>query len=125
MKVSTIKKAFTTIMIIATIAVSINILLGGTVNATLGIPSVSAGSTPNALKTTTQNVLTIVAYLCYTAAVILLIMLGIKYMTQAPDGKAEIKKMAVTYVIGAILVFAAGLVLQVLISVFTDAIKTG
>ena len=68
MKVSTIKKAFTTIMIIATIAVSINILLGGTVNATLGIPSVSAGSTPNALKTTTQNVLTIVAYLCYTAA---------------------------------------------------------
>ncbi len=125
MKVSTIKKAFTTIMIIATIAVSINILLGGTVNATLGIPSVSAGSTPNALKTTTQNVLTIVAYLCYTAAVILLIMLGIKYMTQAPDGKAEIKKMAVTYVIGAILVFAAGLVLQVLSSVFTDAIKTG
>ena len=125
MKISTIKKAFTTIMIIATIAVSINILLGGTVNATLGIPSVSAGSTPNALKTTTQNVLTIVAYLCYTAAVILLIMLGIKYMTQAPDGKAEIKKMAVTYVIGAILVFAAGLVLQVLSSVFTDAIKTG
>lgn len=125
MKVSTIKKAFTTIMIIATIAVSINILLGGTVNATLDIPSVSAGSTPNALKTTTQNVLTIVAYLCYTAAVILLIMLGIKYMTQAPDGKAEIKKMAVTYVIGAILVFAAGLVLQVLSSVFTDAIKTG
>ena len=124
MKVSTIKKAFTTIMIIATIAVSINILLGGTVNATLGIPSVSAGSTPNALKTTTQNVLTIVAYLCYTAAVILLIMLGIKYMTQAPDGKAEIKKMAVTYVIGAILVFAAGLVLQVLSSVFSEAIKT-
>lgn len=125
MKVSTIRKAFTIIMIIATIAVSINILLGGTVNATLDIPSVSSGSTPNALKTTTQNVLTIVAYLCYTAAVILLIMLGIKYMTQAPDGKAEIKKMAVTYVIGAILVFAAGLVLQVLSSVFTDAIKTG
>ena len=124
MKVSTIKKAFTIIMIIATIAVSLNMLLGGTVEATLGIPSVSAGSTPNALKTTTQNVLTIVAYLCYTAAVILLIMLGIKYMTQAPDGKAEIKKMAVTYVIGAILVFAAGLVLQVLSSVFSEAIKT-
>ncbi len=124
MKVSTIKKAFTIIMIIATIAVSLNMLLGGTVEATLGIPSVSSGTTPNALKTTTQNVLTIVAYLCYTAAVILLIMLGIKYMTQAPDGKAEIKKMAVTYVIGAILVFAAGLVLQVLSSVFSEAIKT-
>ena len=124
MKISTIKKAFTIIMIIATMAVSFNMLLSGTVSATLTIPSVSAGTTPNALKNTTQNVLTIVAYLCYTAAVILLIMLGIKYMTQAPDGKAEIKKMAVTYVIGAILVFAAGLVLQVLSSVFTDAIKT-
>ena len=47
-------------------------------------------------------------------AVILLIMLGIKYMTAAPEGKAEIKKMAITYVVGAVLVFAAGLVLQII-----------
>lgn len=125
MKVSTIKKVFTVLIIIATMALSVNMLLSGTAYASgLDIPSVSAGSTPGALKTTTQNILTIVAYLCYTAAVILLIMLGIKYMTAAPDGKAEIKKTAVTYVVGAILVFAAGLVLTLLKNVFNDAIKT-
>lgn len=135
MKVSVIKKVFTILMIVATLSLSSSMLLSGTAYATgstgtgttatgaLEIPAVNAGTTPGALQATTKNVLTIVAYLCYTAAVILLIMLGIKYMTQAPDGKAEIKKMAITYVIGAILVFAAGLVLQVLSSVFNDAIK--
>lgn len=123
MKISTIKKVFTVLIIIATIALGVNMLLGGTVNA-LEIPKVDAGTTPGALKSTTQNILTIVAYLCYTAAVILLIMLGIKYMTAAPDGKAEIKKTAVTYVVGAILVFAAGLVLTLLSNVFKDTIKT-
>lgn len=132
MKVSVIKKIFTVLMIIATVSLSGSMLLGSAVYATaapgggspLPIPSVDSGKTPSALKSTTQNVLTIVAYLCYTAAVILLIMLGIKYMTAAPDGKAEVKKMAITYVIGAVLVFAAGLVLTALKSIFGEAIET-
>lgn len=138
MNINKVRKIFTILMSIATVSLSISMILSGSAYAAaapaaggatglgggLPIPSVNAGSTPGALTTTTSNILTIVAYLCYTAAVILLIMLGIKYMTQAPDGKAEIKKMAVTYVIGAILVFAAGLVLQVLSSIFNDAIKT-
>lgn len=125
MNLKKIKKAFTVLMIIATVALGVNMLLGGAVNADVPIPSVDQGTTPSELTTATNNVLSIVAYLCYAAAVILLIMLGIKYMTQAPDGKAEIKKMAVTYVVGAVLVFAAGVVLSVISSVSKSALGTG
>ena len=45
-------------------------------------------------------------------AVILLIILAIKYMQAAPGEKADIKKSAIVYVIGAVLLFAATGVLQ-------------
>ena len=70
-----------------------------------------------------SRILNIVAYICYVAAFILLIMLGIKYMTAAPDGKAEVKKMAVIYVIGAILVFATGIVLNVISNTATNVLN--
>lgn len=44
----------------------------------------------------------------YIAAVVVLAWLGIKYLTAAPEGKAEIKKQAFAYLIGALLLFAAG-----------------
>ena len=40
--------------------------------------------------------------------------LGVKFITSSPEGKAEIKKSAVIYVIGAIMVFAAGIILGVI-----------
>ena len=46
------------------------------------------------------------------AAVIMLIVLAIKYVSAAPSEKADIKKSAIVYVIGAVLLFAATGVLQ-------------
>lgn len=40
-------------------------------------------------------------------AVIMLIVLAIKYISAAPSDKAEIKKHAVVYVVGAVVLFAA------------------
>ena len=40
-------------------------------------------------------------------AVIMLVVLAIKYISAAPSDKAEIKKHAVVYVVGAIVLFAA------------------
>ena len=68
------------------------------------------------------NILGIVQYICYAAAVILLIMLGVKYMTSAPDAKAEVKKMALYYVIGAVAVFAAGLICRIIVSTAAAAL---
>ena len=46
--------------------------------------------------------ITIAQIVCYGAAVIILILLGIKFITAAPDGKAQIKEKSVPAVIGAL-----------------------
>lgn len=47
-------------------------------------------------------------------ATIMLVVLAIKYMSSAPGDKAEIKKHAVVYVVGAILIYAASGVLAII-----------
>ena len=44
----------------------------------------------------------------------MLIVLAIKYISAAPSDKAEIKKHAVVYVVGAIVLFAASGILQII-----------
>ena len=46
-------------------------------------------------------------------AVVMLTVLGIKYMISSSSDKAEIKKHAVVYVVGAILLFAASGIVQI------------
>ena len=99
---------------IVTFVVIISALLSA-VNMVLGV-TIPTGTTAAAdqLSNITSNVIGIAQFICYAAAVIMLMGLGIKYITAAPEAKADIKKMAVYYVIGAILVFAAGTVLGVI-----------
>ena len=58
-------------------------------------------------------------------AIIMLIVLAIKYLTAAPEGKAEIKKTAIMYVIGAILVFAASAVLNIIRGLIDTTVSEG
>ena len=53
------------------------------------------------------GVLTVVQVVGSGIAVIMLIVLAIKYISAAPSDKAEIKKHAVVYVVGAVVLFAA------------------
>ena len=47
-------------------------------------------------------------------AIIMLIVLAIQYIAASPEGKAEIKKNATIYIVGAILLFAASGVLAII-----------
>lgn len=49
-----------------------------------------------------------------SAAIIMLIVLAIKYVSAAPGEKADIKKSAVVYIVGAVLLFAASGVLGII-----------
>lgn len=109
MKFSKVTKIITALVMIATVALACNMVFASTIS----IPSASNVSEAG-FNATVSNILGIVTYICYAAAVIMLLMLGIKYITASPEGKAEIKKSAVIYVIGAILVFAAGAVLNII-----------
>ena len=55
-------------------------------------------------------------------AIIMLIVVAIKYISAAPGDKAEIKKHAVVYVVGAIVLFAATGILQI-VKKFSENIK--
>lgn len=111
-----IAKIGTILMIIATVAMACSMVFA------VDIPQASSGAT-GAISGTVSNVLGVVTYICYAAAVIMLIMLGIKFVTASPDGKAEVKKSAVIYVIGAVLVFAAGAVIQVIQNLANSTVK--
>lgn len=49
-----------------------------------------------------------------SVAVIILVWLGIKYIMASPDGKAEIKKQAFAYIVGAVLLFGATVIIEVI-----------
>lgn len=112
MKFSKVTKIITALVMIATIALACNMVFASA-SVNIDVPkqvSVEMGG----FGTTVSNILGVVTYVCYAAAVVMLLYLGIKYITASPEGKAEIKKSAIIYVIGAVLVFAAGTVLNII-----------
>lgn len=54
--------------------------------------------------------------------VIMMIALAVKYMTAAPSDRAEIKKHAVVYVVGAFIAFASTGLMQILKTFVEEAI---
>ena len=82
------------------------------------ISTVAETSSDNAAVTATNNiagtVITITRTIRMGVAVTMLIVLAIKYMSSAPGDKATIKKSAVTYVVGAIVMFAAAGILSII-----------
>lgn len=120
MKVSKITKIITALVMIATIALAMNMVFA----ADVPIPTIKsdAVSSTSGLSDTVGNILGVISYICYAAAVVMLLVLGVKYITASPEGKADIKKTAVQYVIGAVLVFAAATVLQIIKSLSTSTV---
>ena len=61
-----------------------------------------------------NTIIGIIQVVAVAVAVVMLIVLAIKYISAAPEGKAEIKKHAVIYIVGAVLLFGTTGVLQIL-----------
>ena len=61
-----------------------------------------------------QAILTIAQVIGVGVAVIMLIVLAIKYISAAPSDKAEIKKHIVVYVVGAVVLLAACGILEII-----------
>lgn len=68
----------------------------------------------NAVEGFGNNILGIVSTGASVLAVVILIVLGIKYMMGSAEEKAEYKKTLLPYAIGAIFVFGAGTICSVL-----------
>lgn len=69
------------------------------------IPDINENST--FMSSQIASILGIIRWVGYAIAVGMAMILGIKYVTSSPDGKAEIKKTATIYVGGIVLIAGA------------------
>ena len=122
MNYKTVTKIITILLIIATILGAVSMVFADSIEIPGGT---NTGISGTGLDTTAKNIIGIVQFICYAAAVILLVILGVKWISAAPDEKANIKKGAVIYVVGAVLVFAAGAILQVIRNVANKTVQQG
>ena len=101
-------KLLKVLLVVATIICIVSI--SGFVHADEAWPSSIEGSSTSfssGLQNSAGSVLGVFQVVGYAVAVIILAWLGIKYIMASPEGKAEVKKQAFAYILGAVLLFAA------------------
>lgn len=76
----------------------------------------------NKISSISATIITSIRIVAVAIAIVVLLVLAMKYMMAAPGDKADIKKSAITFVIGAVVVFGAIQLLEI-ISLFSKAIK--
>ena len=65
-------------------------------------------------KTALNSVLSMIQTIGISVATVMMVVLGIKYMVSSVSERAEIKKHAVIYVTGALLLFGASAIMQII-----------
>ena len=68
-----------------------------------------------------KNIWSTVTVVAQIIAFVAIIFAGIRYMFASADAKADIKKQTVILVVGAIFVFGASTVVQLLMNIFNEA----
>jgi len=101
-----LKIVFISLMMLSMILVTTSVFADDTFNYKPGDVTMNAEGTNN-VKEIGSNVLGIVRVVGTIIAVAMLIILGIKYMMGSAEERAEYKKTLFPYFIGAVLIFAA------------------
>ena len=84
--------------------------------STIGNVSISPNTTGDTIKTITKfgnSIMGIIQVVGIVIAVVILMIIGIKYMMGSAEEKAEYKKTMIPYIVGAILIFAASTIANV------------
>lgn len=76
--------------------------------------------TPTKYKSTLENLLGYINVIGIVISVIVLIVIGIKYMLGSVEEKAEYKKTMMGYLIGALLLFASTTIANILYNIGTS-----
>ena len=74
----------------------------------------------NDLTKVGNNIVTIIQVVGIVIAVIVLLVVGIKYMMGSASEKAEYKKTMIPYIVGAVLIFAGTSLVRVIYSLSTS-----
>ena len=121
-----------TVKIISTILLAVMLIatIAGTVYAKPNIDTVingveNGGNNVNgtAIQNIGGNIVTIVQVVGIVIAIVILLVIGIKYMIGSAEEKAEYKKTMIPYIVGAVLIFAGTSIVRVIYSM-TSQIKS-
>ena len=94
---------------------TVNISYAGNSNFNLsGFENGDGGNATTSIRDASGGILNIVRVACVGIALIMLTVLGAKYMLAAPNDRAEIKGSAIRYVLGAMLMFGASGLLTII-----------
>lgn len=108
------------VLLISVIAMSSIILVSnaaGTAAPDPGIYTGSSNTDVTKINDLGNQVITIVSTIGSVVSVIILVVLGLKYMMGSAEEKAEYKKTLLPYVIGAALVFAASTIAGIVFAI--------
>lgn len=122
MKKSIVRIIFVILIVLAVIGV-----IGTTVFADVG--SVLSDFQPETNSAAAKSVTNIGKYVVgviqaagTAIAIGMLLFLAIKYLKASPEGKGQIKETAVVYIIGAVVLFAAVNIVQIIYKFSTEAV---
>ena len=103
-----------TIMLVASIAGTV---LAVDPNTVLNGLNGNGNVQTNDLTKVGNNIVTIIQVVGIVIAVIVLLVIGIKYMMGSASEKAEYKKTMIPYLVGAILIFGASAITKVVVGI--------
>lgn len=115
------KKASKILAIIVILAIALMIFMGTTTNAVDSegvITTITGGGSVDTgeVQSFGANIVDIITTIGIIVAVIVLLVLGIKYMMGSASEKAEYKKTMIPYLIGAILIFGASAIAKAVVT---------
>lgn len=108
-----------TIMLVASIAGTV---LAVDPNTVLNGLNGNGNVQTNDLTKVGNNIVTIIQVVGIVIAVIVLLVIGIKYMMGSASEKAEYKKTMIPYIVGAVLIFAGTSLVRVIYSLSTSVL---
>lgn len=124
MKRQTIKRIFTALFVLSFLFSFLSTSFASDVFDFTKYESTTGNSDADKIAQTTMGTaINIIRIVATGTAIIMLSYMAIKYITAAPNEKAEFKKSATIYILGAILIFAAGNVLGIIANYTTTNIK--
>lgn len=122
------KKLSKILSIILLVAIVMTIGMGTVVNANSAdkVNNLFTGGNTNVagINTVGANIVSIITTIGIIVAVIVLLILGIKYMMGSASEKAEYKKTMIPYLVGAVLIFGASAIAKAIIAM-SESITAG
>ena len=107
------------ILSIVLMVVVMLVALGGASFAT-DIPAPNQNVDVSSLSTPVSTILGIIQWAGYAIAVAMGLVIGIKYVTASPDGKAEVKKTLGFYVAGIAIIVTASTIVGAIKGAFSE-----